>query len=251
MIYLIGIGSGNPDHMTLGAIEALNGADLILIPDKGPDKAGLADLRDIILDRVLTREVPVSRFSMPERDEAGGYIAGVETWHDAIAHCWQQAITAHGSPEKIALMVWGDPSLYDSSLRIVARLGVPCKVIPGITAIQALCAAHAIALNGLGSGFVITTARQLRNNGWPEGFDTVVVMLDTGGAFETLDPADTHIWWGAYLGMKEQITASGPLAETGPEIIKMRAEARQTHGWIMDIYLLRRGLIGRGAGQEG
>ena len=31
-LLLVGIGSGNPDHLTLQAIKALNSADLILIP---------------------------------------------------------------------------------------------------------------------------------------------------------------------------------------------------------------------------
>jgi len=35
---LIGIGTGNPDHLTAEAAAALNGADLILLPRKGEDK---------------------------------------------------------------------------------------------------------------------------------------------------------------------------------------------------------------------
>ena len=52
-------------------------------------------------------------------------------------------------PGPVALMVWGDPALYDSTLRIARRL-TPCprlRVVPGITAVQALTAAHAIPLN--------------------------------------------------------------------------------------------------------
>ena len=70
--------------------------------------------------------------------------------------------------------------------------------------------------------------------------DTVVVMLDGECSFQSLDPKGISIWWGAYVGMKEQIILSGDLAETAPKIVKLRAEARAAHGWIMDIYLLRR-----------
>lgn len=66
-------------------------------------------------------------------------------------------------------------------------------------------------------------------------------MLDAGGAFEELDPEGITVFWGAYLGMAEEITLSGPLAEVGPLILARRAEARARHGWIMDVYLLRRG----------
>ena len=36
---LIGIGTGNPDHVTLAAVNAMNRADLILIPRKGETKS--------------------------------------------------------------------------------------------------------------------------------------------------------------------------------------------------------------------
>ncbi len=91
------------------------------------------------------------------------------------------------------------------------------------------------------AGPEITTGRQLRDHGWPESADTLVVTLDCGYDFRTLPPQGVHIWWGAFLGMAEQITCAGPLAEAGPRIERLRVQVRADHGWIMDIYLLRRG----------
>ena len=68
----------------------------------------------------------------------------------------------------------------------------------------------------------------------------MVVMLDGGCAFQTLELAEYDIWWGAYIGMDNQILVSGVLADCGDEIITKRARARHQHGWIMDIYLLRK-----------
>jgi len=113
-------------------------------------------------------------------------------------------------------------------------------VVPGITSIQALCAAHALPLNDIGEPFLVTTGRRLREGGWPQGVDTVVVMLDGGTAFQSLDPAGLDIWWGAYLGMPDQIVMSGALAEVGPRIAALRQQARERHGWIMDSYILKR-----------
>src|SRR5690606_13600249 len=133
---------------------------------------------------------------------------------------------------------------YDSSLRIAerlaARMALVARVIPGITAIQALCAAHAIALNRIGAPVQITTGRRLRDHGWPEGADTLVVMLDGSCAFATLPPKGITIWWGAFLGMTEEIICAGPLSEAAPRIESLRSKARADHGWIMDIYLMRR-----------
>ncbi|MGP3697971.1 precorrin-6A synthase (deacetylating) [Rhodobacter sp. NSM] len=235
---LVGIGTGNPDHVTRQGAAALREAGLILVPRKGEEKADLADLR-LRLCAELAPGVPVAEFDLPVRDAANpDYRGGVEDWHDAIARAWAQAA---GNADHAALLIWGDPSLYDSSLRIAARLSPAprVRVVPGITAIQALCAAHAIPLNEVGAPVVITTGRQLRA-GWPAGTDTAVVMLDGECSFRTLDPSGLRIWWGAYLGMPEEILESGPLAEAAPRIVAARAEARARHGWIMDIYLLRR-----------
>ena len=244
---LVGIGTGNPDHLTRQAILALNAADVILIPRKGASKADLADLRRAICADVVTNPATqLVEFDLPVRDATNpDYLSRVDDWHDAIAVCWAKAISATpGNTLRVALLVWGDPSLYDSTLRIAARL-VPAPrvtVIPGITSMQALCAAHAIPLNDIGAPFLVTTGRQLRTNGWPVGVDTLVVMLDGDCAFQELDPAGILIWWAGYVGMAEEILFSGPLASIGSQIITARAAARAQHGWIMDIYLLRRNL---------
>ena len=248
---LIGIGTGNPDHVTLEAVKAMNAADLILIPLKGEDKADLAGLRLEICRACVTNPATrIESFDLPVRDPGTpDYLRRVNYWHDEIAAVWAASIATHlgqGGGAKMAFLVWGDPSLYDSTLRIAERLArqmsLRLKVIPGITAIQTLCAAHAIPLNDLAAPVTITTGRRLRDTGWPEGADTAVVMLDSGGAFATLDPAGVHIWWGAYVGMENQILLSGPLAEMADLITETRAKARADHGWIMDIYLMRRSI---------
>ncbi|MDF3415247.1 precorrin-6A synthase (deacetylating) [Sulfitobacter sp. M57] len=240
---LIGIGTGNPDHLTLQAVRAINAQDMILIPRKGKGKADLAELRRAICDAVLTNtSTRIVEFDLPVRDEATpDYRQRVDDWHDAIARAWTEAMGA-GATGNVALLVWGDPSLYDSTLRIAARLdpAPQITVIPGITSLQALTAAHAIPINDIGAPFVVTTGRRLRDEGWPAGVDTLAIMLDGTCAFQTLPPEGVHIWWGGYVGMKEQIICEGALAEVGDRIIQMRAEARANHGWIMDIYILRK-----------
>ncbi len=240
-LHLIGIGTGNPDHLTRQAVRALNEVGLVMIPRKG-GKADLAELRRAIVAEVVTNPaVQVVEFDLPVRDaDNPDYQAGVNDWHDAIARVWAETMAAHPSG-KVALLVWGDPSLYDSTLRIAARLpGVEVSVVPGITSIQALTAAHAMPLNDIGEAVTITTGRQLLA-GWPAGADTLVIMLDGKCSFQSLDPTGISIWWGAYVGMKEQIILSGPLADIGAQIIATRAKARAAHGWIMDIYILRKG----------
>lgn len=247
-LLLIGIGTGNPDHLTLQAIKALNSADLILIPRKGETKADLAELRrSICADVVTNPKTQFAEFDLPVRDPGiADYRERVDAWHDAIAMVWTDTIQAQiGNSGRVALLVWGDPSLYDSTLRIAERVGrilpMEMTVIPGITSLQELTAAHAIPINEIGAPFTVTTGRKLRDEGWPEGVDTLAIMLDGECSFQTVDPAGVTIWWGGYVGMAEQITLVGPLDETAPKIIAKRAAERARHGWIMDIYILRRG----------
>ena len=239
-LVLIGAGTGHPDHLTLQGVRALREADLVLVPRKGAGKEDLAHLRLAMLARHRPGGA-VAQVDLPVRDPDLPYLQGVEAWHDAIALAWRAAVRA-ALPRggTVAMLVWGDPSLYDSSLRIAARLDWRARVIPGITAIQALCAAHAIPLNSLGNEVRITTGRRLREGGFPPQADRVVVMLDGAASFLALPPEGLSIWWGAYLGMPEERLERGPLATAGPRIRAVRAEARAAHGWIMDCYLLAR-----------
>ncbi len=245
-LHLIGIGTGNPAHLTRQAEEAMNAADLILLPRKGDATSDLIDLRRAICAAALTRPVRIVEFDLPVRASGGDYLAAVNDWHDAIAATWA-ALTDRHLPHggRLALLVWGDPSLYDSTLRIADRLragGIALRihVVPGITSLQALTAAHAITLNTLAAPVVITTGRRLRDAGWPASADSVAVMLDGDCAFVTLPAAGIAIWWGAYLGMAQQALIAGALPAVAAEIVAARAALRAEHGWIMDTYLLRR-----------
>lgn len=239
-ILVIGIGAGNPDYLTIQAIDALNRVDVFFIPDKGAEKAELRKLREEILARfVKVADYTTVGVKIPKRRAAGDdYRGSVEEWHAALTASYDELFAAHLPEGQVGgFLVWGDPMLYDSTLRIMERLEVDVEVIPGITAIQALAARHGIALNRIGEPVLVTTGRKAME-GLPEGVDSVI-MLDGEQAFAHV-PGDYDIFWGAYLGTKEEILVSGRLSEVKAEIEKTRAEARKAHGWIMDTYLLRR-----------
>ncbi len=141
--------------------------------------------------------------------------------------------------------MWGDPALYDSTIRILdaaleaAAPAVPFAyaVIPGISSPQVLAARHRIPLNRVGEPVRVTTGRRLAED--PRVDEDVVVVLDGQQAFRAVD-GDVRIWWGAYLGTPEEILVAGRLADVADEIAARRAEARARLGWVMDVYLLRR-----------
>ncbi len=240
-IHVIGIGAGDPDYLTVQAVEALNDVDVFFAMDKGETKDDLVALRREICQRFI-RE-PGYRFvelADPQRAQTGDYRRRVADWHEARAGLWAEALRDELADDGVgAFLAWGDPSLYDSTLRILdmvaERLDFTYDVIPGITAIQALTARHRIPLNDVGEPVLITTGRRFRERGLT---GAAVVMLDGDCAFLGCPPA-TRIWWGAYLGTADEILVDGTVGEVGERIAAVRADARQRHGWIMDTYLLR------------
>jgi precorrin-6A synthase len=238
-ILVIGIGAGNPEYLTVQAIDALNRVDVFFIPDKGEEKSALRHLREEILDRFIEkRRFETIGVDIPKRRPAGDdYRGSVDEWHAALRANYESLFERHLGGNKIGgFLVWGDPMLYDSTLRLMERLDVEVEVIPGITAVQALAARHGIAINRIGEPILLTTGRKAME-GLPDGVDSVV-MLDGDQAFAHL-PGDYDIFWGAYLGTKEEILISGKLADVKDEIARMRSEARARNGWIMDTSLLR------------
>ena len=247
-LLVIGMGPGHPDQITVQAVQALHRVDVIFRIDKGDAKSGLNAAREEILRRhVSGTGYRVVDIPEPPRDRSpSDYPGAVRDWHEARADLIEAAMADELGADGVgAFLVWGDPSLYDSMLRIIGRLLargiVPFEytVIPGVTSVQALAAAHRIPLNRVGEPVHITPARRLAG-GLPAGLDSAVVMLDSGftaAGFE--DPALT-VFWGAYLSTADETLISGPLHEVAEEITATRAELRARHGWIMDTYMLRR-----------
>ena len=249
---IIGIGSGDPDHLTREAVAALNRVDVFVVADKGAAKRDLVSLREEICRTLITHdhyrfvEVPDSERG-PDRDrDDADYRAGVGAWHEARAQRYAEIISAEvGDGGTIGFLVWGDPAFYDSTIRIVqsmADLGVDLDltVIPGISSIQLLAARHKIILNRIGQPIHVTTGRRLLDEYSPALGD-VVVMLDgelaCSGLVEQF--SDLMIYWGAQLGLPDEALISGRLSEVIDEIQAKRAAVRETRGWVMDTYLLR------------
>ncbi|MFC8083965.1 precorrin-6A synthase (deacetylating) [Streptomyces sp. NPDC057340] len=249
-IHVIGIGAGDPEQLTLQAVRALRNTDVFFVLDKGEAKADLVRLRrDMLETHVPAGTYRVVEARDPERDrQAGGagYSPAVGDWRSARAGIYERLIAEElGEDQSGAFLVWGDPALYDSTLGILEEIlergavAFEYDVVPGISSVSSLVARHRTGLNRVARPVQITTGRRLAE-GFPKDADDVVVMLDAHQAFRQYADQDIDIYWGAYLGTPDEILDSGPIAEAAPRIERLRAEARERKGWIMDTYLLRR-----------
>lgn len=246
-LLLIGIGAGDPRQVTYEAVDALRSASVFFVLDKGDDKDELVRLRKAILQRYRPeggyRLVPVVD---PLRDgQAYDYLGAVQHWHRQRAALYARLIEEEiGDGETGAFLLWGEPTLYDSTLRIldlVREQGVTLRlqVIPGISSVQALAARHQVPLNRIGEPLTVLPGRRLAEQGQ---VDNVVVMLDGQCAFATLEDPALVIYWGAYLGTEHEVLIAGPLQAVKARILEVRERERARMGWIMDTYLLRREL---------
>jgi len=247
-ISVVGIGAGDPEQVTVQAINTLNAVDVVFMMDKGEQKRELTDLRRDICERYITNPAyRVVTAADPQRDRgAAAYRAAVDDWRSKRAEIYERLITAElGEQDHGAFLAWGDPAIYDSTVHVLdevlgrGTVGFELQVIPGISSIQALAARHRVSLTRTGRPLHITTGRLLAR-GFPEDADDVVVMLDAGCAFTEIDADGLEIYWGAYVGSKDEILMSGRADKAGPQIVAAREAARARHGWIMDSYLLRR-----------
>ena len=253
-VLVVGIGSGDPAHLTGAAVAALNEVDVFLVADKGAAKQDLVEARRSLCaavighDRYRVVEVPDPERG-PDRDrDPHAYAAAVARWHDARARRYADMIAREvGGSGTVGFLVWGDPSLYDSTIRVVESvqaLGVDLDltVLPGISSVSLLAARHALVLNRVGRPVHITTGRRLLAEYDPSLGD-VVVMLDGDLACAGLvaDHPDLTIYWGAQLGLADESLIAGRLVDVLVEITERRRTLRAARGWVMDTYLLRPG----------
>jgi precorrin-6A synthase len=244
-IYVIGIGAGHPDHLTLQAAKAIGRTDVFFLLDKGEAKQSMIELRQRLMKAYGRPGRRVAEGRDPDRDRApADYEGTVADWRSRRSAVTEALISENLIDDETgAFLVWGDPTLYDSTIAILDEILergqtlFEYEVIPGISSVSALAAKHRVPLNQVGRPVQITTGRRLAE-GWPDGVDDLVVMLDAQQAFAAHSEAD--IYWGAYVGTEDEILRSGPVAEVAAEIVETRAKARSEHGWIMDTYLLRR-----------
>ena len=234
MIKVLGIGMGL-HQITAEVADALRRCDYVIAASKRDDD-GLLALRREICDAY---GLPLIAVPDPERDREpagdGGYVSAVADWHQARVEAYRRVIEERGGIP--AFLVWGDPALYDSTIRIVRELDPDYEVFAGISAPQLLAARHRIVLHEIGQPVLITTQRQLAG-AIAEGAENVVAMLTSG--FSEAGIEDWRIWWGVNLGTPSERLVAGVVGDVADEIREARDAAKAEAGWVMDLFLVRK-----------
>ena len=81
-VLVIGIGAGDPEHVTMQAVNAMNTVDVFFVLEKGTVKDELVELRREVLRRYVTRAHRVVEGSDPSRDRRpADYEGTIRGWH--------------------------------------------------------------------------------------------------------------------------------------------------------------------------
>ena len=208
-VYLIGAGPGDPDLLTLRALQLLQQADVILY------------------DRLVSPGV-LERARRDAQRIFVGKAAGDPGQQERIHRLM---VSLAGQGKRVARLKGGDPFVFGrggEEIEVLAAHGIPCQVVPGITAALGAAAAAAVPL----------THRRLAQS----------VTLVTGHVSEKpsadwryfADPCHTVVF---YMGVAQlpsiiaRLRAAGAAAEHPAAIIERATwpEQRMLRGTLADI----------------
>lgn len=137
----VGVGPGDPDHVTVKALRTLETADVILVPSTEARASGVGRAEEIVCTHLPAKTAAIRRipFSMAEHRGVG----------QRRASAWEASATTaieafEAGAKRVAFATVGDASVFSTFSYLCdlvsRRIEVTIEVIPGITAMQAIAA---------------------------------------------------------------------------------------------------------------
>jgi uroporphyrin-III C-methyltransferase / precorrin-2 dehydrogenase / sirohydrochlorin ferrochelatase len=158
-VSLVGAGPGDPDLLTLRAVDRLRSADLVLY--------------DALVDRAALRHAPQARWAYVGK-RAGRHSIEQETIERVMIRRARRG-------ERVVRLKSGDPVVFGrggEEALALAKAGVPCEIVPGVSSAVAAPALSGIPVThrGLASAFVVVSGHA------EEAYGPVLRSLAPGSA---------------------------------------------------------------------
>jgi len=198
-LYVIGVGPGDPELLTLKAARIIRESQVICVP-KGREEGNSLALS--IVQKIINlndKEIIEAYFPMRKTKRQGHGLRVMGHKETPLAPCplpltpdndldvkWNQTaetiLTKLTEGQNVAFLTLGDPSFYSTFYYLYDKLldlhpDLSIEIIPGVSSINASAARAKISL-GLGDdGIAILPANYMNNlKATLEAFDTVVLM---------------------------------------------------------------------------
>ena len=135
--YGIGVGSGDPELLTVKAINAIKIADVIVAPrtEKKDDSVALSIARPYLKENI---EILYQTFPMV-RDFAD--------WQAAAQENKTEILSLLNAGKNVAFLTLGDPMFFSTYIyvyRLLENEGVSIVTVPGVTAFSAIAAKYGV-----------------------------------------------------------------------------------------------------------
>ncbi|NSW82380.1 MAG: precorrin-2 C(20)-methyltransferase [Syntrophothermus sp.] len=191
VFYGIGVGSGDPELLTLKACKTLRLLDVLITPVTAEEKESLAYniVRDLLNHNV---EVLFRRFPMSE-DPA--------IWQESAAAVAEEIRILIENGKNVGFVTLGDPMFYSTYVYLLQELkrrGIDAQTIPGISSVTAACSKTGVSLAEKNERIAIVPAVYAHTDIQPilDAFDTVVFMKVKGDCSSLIERLER-------AGMKE------------------------------------------------
>jgi uroporphyrin-III C-methyltransferase len=239
-VVLVGAGPGDPELVTVKGARALAGADVVVYDRLAP--SALLELAGADAERIYVGKEP-GRPAMPQVD--------IERLLVDRALAGATVVRLKG----------GDPFVFGrggEEVAACAEAGVPCEVVPGVSAAVAAPAAAGIPVThrGLARSFAVVTGSTAHGDdvdlgGVATATDTLVVLMAAGHLARTCAdliaagrPTDEPAAIVQWAWTPEQRTVVGTLADLptlaeaasiGPPATLVVGQVASLPGWVEDL----------------
>ena len=197
-LYVVGVGPGDPELLTMKAVRVIRNADIIAFPSAGNGSGVARHIAEQAIPEMSQKEMLPLIFPMVKAD--------LSEEHRATAEQLQKKLE---TGKNVVFLTLGDPGFYSTSYHFICLLAqndYPVKIVSGVPSFSAASARLKIPL-AMGEESVLISAGEFND------FSGTQVILKAGSRLGALSDKVRYAGKTAFLiencGMENETVYSG------------------------------------------